>query len=263
MSLPRADLLDLSGKVALITGSSRGIGRAIARALAGCRATVIISSRNREACETVRDEIVSDGGYACACPCNVASRDDLQKLVDFTLRECGRVDTVVCNAAVNPYFGPMTGVEDEVYDKVMTANLRSRFWLCNMAAPAMKSGGSIILISSIQGLRGSATLGLYGLSKAADQQLVRSLAMEWGPSGIRANAIIPGLIKTDFAKALWQNPQFLARRLRETALNRIGLPEDIAGAAVFLASDASSYMTGQSLIIDGGVMAGQPLSAIE
>ncbi len=251
-------LFGLSGKVAVITGSSRGIGRAIAERLAEHGAKVVVSSRKAEACEAVAEGIRGRGGEACVIPCHIGRKEELQALVDQTVARWGGVDVLVCNAAVNPYFGPSGGIPDEAYDRIMGANVRSNFWLCNMVLPGMaaRSGGSIIVVSSIAGLRGTPTLAVYGLSKAADMQLVRNIAVEWGSRNVRANCIAPGLVRTDFARALWEDPENLRRRTRDTPLQRIGEPDEIAGAAVFLAAPSGSFMTGQTIVIDGGVTAG-------
>ncbi|MBV8913062.1 MAG: glucose 1-dehydrogenase, partial [Acetobacteraceae bacterium] len=233
-------LFDLTGQVAVITGSSRGIGRAIAERMAEHGARVVVSSRKADACETVADGIRRRGGTAMAVPCNIGRKEELQGLVNRTLGDWGRIDALVCNAAVNPYFGPSIGIPDEAWDRIMGSNIRSNHWLCNMVLPGMaeRGGGSVIVISSIAGLRGNPTIGAYGISKAADMQLVRNLAAEWGPRGVRANCIAPGLIRTDFARALWEDAENLARRTRDTPLKRIGEPDEIAGAAVFLAAAA-------------------------
>ncbi len=253
-------MFDLTGKVAVITGSSRGIGRAIAEAMARAGAKVVISSRKAPACDAVAAAIVAAGGEALAVPCNISDRAQLEALIARTVGHFGRLDILVGNAAVNPYFGPMATMPDEAYERIMGSNVRSNFWLCNMAATRMAEtgGGSIILISSIGANQGSATLGVYGISKAADFALVRKLAIEWGPSGIRANGIAPGLIRTDFSRALWENAELLRRVEEGTPLRRIGQPEDISGAAVFLASRAAAYLTGQTLIIDGGLTVKEP-----
>jgi len=258
-------LFDLSGKVAVITGSSRGIGRAIALRMAEHGARVVVSSRKREACEPVAQAIRDAGGQAIVIPANISHKQDLQQLVDGTLAQWGTIDILVCNAALNPYYGPSAGISDEAYDRIMNANVRSNFWLANMALPhlAGKDDASVIVVSSIGGLRGSATLAVYALSKAADMQLVRNIAVEWGGRRVRANCIAPGLVRTDFAKALWSDPALLSKRVKDSPLNRIGEPDEIAGAAVFLASRAGSFMTGQTLVIDGGVTAGVPPSAYE
>lgn len=253
-------LFDLSGQVAVVTGSSRGIGRAIAERMAEHGAAVVVSSRNMAACEVVAAGIRAAGGRAVAMGCHIGRKAELQALVDRAEGEWGRVDALVCNAAVNPHFGPMATIADEAWDRIMGSNVRSNLWLANMVAPGMaaRGGGAIIVVSSIAGLRGSSTLGAYGVSKAADMQLVRSLAVEWGGRGIRANTIAPGLVRTDFARALWEDEALLRRRTRETPLGRIGEPDEIAGAAVFLASAAGRFMTGQTMVIDGGVTAGAP-----
>ena len=251
-------LFDLTGKVAVITGSSKGIGRAIAERMAEHGAKVVISSRKTDACDAVARTIVERGGEATAIPCHIARKNELQALVDRTIALWGGIDVLVCNAAVNPYLGPAAGASDEVYERIMGANVRSNFWLCNMVLPQMaeRGGGSIIIISSIGGLRGSAQLGLYAISKAADLQLARNICVEWGPKNIRANAIAPGLVRTDFARALWEDPALYRKRTRGTPLQRIGEPDEIAGAAVFLASPAGSFVTGHTLVIDGGTTAG-------
>jgi NAD(P)-dependent dehydrogenase (short-subunit alcohol dehydrogenase family) len=254
-----SSLFDLTGKVAVVTGSSKGIGRAIVERLAEHGAKVVVSSRKREACQLVADGITAKGGTAAVIPCHISRKEDLQALVDGTNELWGGIDILVCNAALNPYFGPAAGCPDEAYDRTMGANVRSNFWLTNMVAPQMAErgqGGSIIIISSIGGLRGSAQIGVYGLSKAADMQMARNLCVEWGPHKIRANCIAPGLVRTDFARALWEDPVLYSKRTRDTPLQRIGEPDEIAGCAVFLASNAGSFTTGQTIVIDGGTTAG-------
>ena len=250
-------LFDLQGQVAVITGSSRGIGRAIAERMAEHGAKVVISSRKQDACDAVAEAINArhGAGSALAVAANISSKDALQNLVDRTLATYGRIDTLVCNAASNPYYGPMAGIADEQFRKILDNNIVANHWLITMAAPQMlaRREGSIIIISSIGGLRGTPVIGAYGISKAADMQLARNLAHEYGPHNVRVNCIAPGLIRTDFAKALWDNPSALAARNASTPLRRIGEPDEIAGAAVYLAAPASSFMTGQSLVIDGGV----------
>lgn len=250
-------LFDLTGKVALITGSSRGIGKAIAVAMAEQGARVVISSRKAEACQQVAQQINQAHqapDRAIALPCNIADKRQLQQLVDETRRQFGQIDVLVCNAAVNPYFGPSATIPDDAFDKVLHSNIKSNHWLCQMVAPEMveRRDGVIIVVSSVGGLHGSAVLGTYALSKAADMQLVRNLAVEHGAYNLRANTIAPGLIRTDFSRALWENPEVLKRSTEQTPLRRIGEPEEIAGAAVFLASAAGRFMTGQTLVIDGG-----------
>lgn len=250
-------LFDLSGKVAVITGSSRGIGRAIAERMAEHGANVVISSRKPGPCEEVATAINQARGRkaAVAIPASISSKDDLQRLVTDTLREFGKIDIVVCNAASNPHYGSMSTISDEAFRKVMDNNVLANHWLIQMVLPQMieRKDGSIIIISSIGGLRGSPVIGTYNISKAADFQLARNLAVEHGPNNIRVNCIAPGLIKTDFARALWENPETLKRSTQGAPLRRIGEPDEIAGAAVFLASKAGSFMTGQAIVIDGGV----------
>ena len=253
-----SSLFDLTGKVALITGSSKGIGRAIAERMAEHGAKVVVSSRKKEPCEEVAAAITARGGEAIVLPCNIGHKEQLQKLVDDTVAHWGGIDILVCNAAVNPYYGPSIDCPDEAFDRIMGSNIRSNFWLCNMVLPQMaaRGGGAIVVISSIAGLRGTPVIGAYGISKAADAALIRNLAVEWGKQNIRANCIAPGLVKTDFARALWENPEVLAKRVKDSPLPRIGEPDEIAGAAIFLASAAGSFTTGQTFVIDGGVTIG-------
>jgi NAD(P)-dependent dehydrogenase (short-subunit alcohol dehydrogenase family) len=248
------DWFSLSGKVAVVTGATKGIGKAIALALAGAGARVAVSSRKEDACEKVAGEINGAGGEALAIPCNISSREELDRLVDGTLEAWGRIDVLVPNAAVNPYYGPLAEVSEAAYDKTMDSNVKNMLHLCNRALPHMAEigGGSVVIVSSIAGFTGSNTLGIYNLTKAADFQLARNLAVEWGRRGIRANCIAPGLVRTDFARALWENPAILNERLATCPLGRIGEPDDIAGVALFLASDAARYVTGQVLTADGG-----------
>ncbi|MBS0446679.1 MAG: SDR family oxidoreductase [Proteobacteria bacterium] len=250
-------LFSLAGKVAVITGSSRGIGKAIAERMAEAGAKVVISSRKREACDAVAAAInsVRGEGSALAIPANISSKDELKHLVDETTRRLGRIDVLVCNAASNPYYGPMAGISDEQFRKILDNNVIANHWLINCTAPQMieRKDGAIVIVSSIGGLRGSPVIGAYCISKAADLQLARNLAIEYGPHNVRINCIAPGLIRTDFARALWEDPEMLAKRTETTPLRRIGEPDEIAGAAVFLASPAASFMTGQSIVIDGGV----------
>ena len=256
-------MFDLTGKVAVITGSSKGIGKAIAEAMAKQGARVVVSSRKADVCEQVAAEInaaCADGpGEAVVIPCNVSHKEQLENLVAETHKQLGPINVLVCNAAVNPYFGSSADIPDDAFDKIMDVNIKSNHWLCNLAIPDMveAGGGSIIIVSSIGGLRGSPVLGAYAISKAADMQMVRNLAVEYGKRGIRANAIAPGLIRTDFARALWENPEILGRYEATCPAGRIGEPVEIAGTAVFLASDVSAFMTGQTLTVDGGVTIGQ------
>ncbi len=250
------NLFDLTGRVAIVTGSSRGIGRAIAERLAEHGARVVISSRKPEACAAAAREVSESYGPSAsiAIPANISSKTDLQHLVDETNRVFGRIDILVCNAASNPYYGPMSGITDEQFRKVLENNVLANHWLIQMAAPGMieRKDGAIIIVSSVGGLKGSTTLGAYSISKAADFQLARNLAAEWGRHNVRVNCIAPGLVRTDFARALWENPETLRAVTAATPLRRIGEPDEIAGAAVFLASSAGSFVTGQTIIADGG-----------
>ena len=246
---------DLTGQVAVVTGSSKGIGRSIAEIMAAMGAKVVVSSRKADACEVVAAGIKKAGGEATVIACNIGRRPECEALIKGAQDKYGRVDALVCNAAVNPYFGPLAGISDDQFDKIMATNIKSNLWLANLAAPGMaeRGGGSIIIVSSIGGLKGSDRLGAYGISKAADFGLSRALAVEWGPKNIRVNAIAPGLVKTDFAKALWDDPVNLAKRTSTTPLRRIGEPHDIGGIAAFLASPAAAFITGQVIVADGGV----------
>ena len=251
------DLFDLSGKVAVVTGSSRGIGRSIARMLAEAGAKVAVTSRNAEACEAVAQEITADGGHAIAVACNVSDKVQVSNLFKETQSQIGPVDILVCNAATNPSYGPMVDTEDGIVEKIFATNIQGPVWLINLVTPHMAEvgGGSIILLSSIVGITGSRNLGVYAVSKAADAQLARNYAVELGESNIRVNAIAPGLIKTDFARALWDGEEGKAFA-QKTPLRRLGEPEDIAAVALFLASDAAKFITGQTIIADGGVTIG-------
>jgi NAD(P)-dependent dehydrogenase (short-subunit alcohol dehydrogenase family) len=252
-------LFDLTGKVAIITGSSRGIGRAIAEALADHGAKVVISSRKAEACAEAADAINGrHPGAAIVVPANISSKEELQNLVDETRAKLGRIDILVCNAASNPYYGPMSGITDEQFRKILDNNVIANHWLIQMVAAEMieRREGSVIIVSSIGGLKASAVIGAYNISKAADFQLARNLAAEFGPHQVRVNCIAPGLIRTDFARALWENPQTLKMVTMHTPMQRIGEPHEIAGAAVFLASPASTFMTGQAIVVDGGSTTG-------
>ncbi|WP_454886700.1 SDR family NAD(P)-dependent oxidoreductase [Sphingomonas oryzagri] len=250
------DLFDLTGKVAIITGSSRGIGRAIAEAYADAGAKVVISSRKQPACEEVANAINAKHGEerAVAIAASISDKAALETLVAETRRHFGRIDILVCNAASNPYYGPMAGISDEQFRKIFDNNVLANHWLVGMVAPEMieRKDGAIVIVSSIGGLIGSDVIGAYNVSKAADFQLVRNLAIEFGPHNVRVNAIAPGVIRTDFAKALWEDPKAEAALKRVTPLGRIGEPEEIAGAAVFLASKAGAYVTGQGIVVDGG-----------
>ena len=250
------ELFDLSGKIALLTGASKGMGLAMAQGLAEHGARVVISSRKLDQCQAVADELNERLGpnTAIAIACNIGYKDQLQTLVDETRERLGPVDVLVHNAGVNPFYGSMSEIPDEAFDKIMGSNVRSVHWLCQMVAPDMleKGCGSIMVTASTGAFHASEVLGTYNISKLADIALVRNLAAEWGPKGVRVNAICPGLIKTDFAKALWDNPEAAQRANEAIPLRRLGEAEDLKGLAVFLASDASGYITGQALTVCGG-----------
>lgn len=247
-------MFDISGKVALITGASRGIGKATAHQLARSGARVVVSSRKQDACDLVVDEIRAAGGEAVAFACHIGDHGRLKDLVSFTEDRFGGVDILVCNAATNPVYGSLTTLPDEAFAKIMTVNVQSTIWLCNLVLPGMaeRGGGSVVMMSSIAALRGTATIGAYGMSKAAEAALARNLAVEWGPMGVRVNAIAPGIVNTDFARELVNDPVRRAQMEGRTPLRRFGEPDDIAGIVHFLASPASAYVTGQVIVADGG-----------
>ena len=249
-------IFSLKNKVIVITGSSRGIGKSIAEECAKLGAKVVISSRKLEACEAAAGEINNalNEKSAIAIAANISNPDDLEVLVNKTNDELGKIDVLVCNAASNPYMGGMEDIPLEMFDKIMANNVRSNHILTNLVLPQMKArnDGSIIIVSSIGGLRGSSILGTYNMSKAADIAMVKNIAAEFGPFNIRANAIAPGLIKTDMAKALWENPKILESVTSTNPLRRIGEPVEIAGIAVLLASRAGGYINGETIVVDGG-----------
>jgi NAD(P)-dependent dehydrogenase (short-subunit alcohol dehydrogenase family) len=249
------DPFRLDGQVAVITGSSRGIGRATALLMAHLGARVVVSSRKAQPCEEVAAEIAAEGGEAAVIPCNVSDKGEVGALIDGTLQRWGRIDILVCNAAANPAYGPIAELTDEAFDKIMATNVRSNLWLCNRVLPGMaeRGGGAVVIISSIAGIIASPMIGAYGMSKAADFALARTLAAEWPGKNIRVNCVAPGLVRTDFARALWEDPERLAKRTATTPLRRIGEPEEIAPVAAFLASPAASFITGQTIVADGGV----------
>lgn len=255
-------LFDLTGKTALITGSSKGIGRAIAEEMARQGAQVVISSRKQDVCDMVADEINANrsnaDGSAIVIPANIAHKEELQHLVEETRARLGKIDILVCNAAVNPFYGPMKDMPDSAFEKILDVNILSNHWLMQMVLPEMvvRKDGSIIIVSSIGGLRGNAVLGAYCISKAADLQMVRNLAIEYGPDNVRVNAISPGLVHTDFARALWEDPEYLEIRTSRDPLRRMAEPREIAGAAVYLGSAAGSFTTGQNIVVDGGATIG-------
>ena len=250
-------LFDLTGKVAVITGSSRGIGKASVFELAEHGAKVVVSSRKQDACDEVAAEINAKygDGTAIAVAANISDKEGLQHLVDESRRAFGKIDILVCNAASNPYYGPQEGISDDQFRKILDNNIVSNHWLISMVVPEMRArkDGAIIIISSIGGLRGSTAIGAYCISKAADMQLARNLAHEYGPDNVRVNCIAPGLVKTDFARALWEDPERQKAANSSVPLRRIGEPEDIAGGVVFLASKAAAFTTGQTIVMDGGV----------
>ena len=249
-------LFNLKNKSILITGSSKGIGKAIAYQCAEHGAKVIISSRKLNTCEQTADEINNklDNEVAYAIAANISDDDQLENLVNETRKRIGKIDVLICNAATNPFMGSMLDMPIEKFDKVMHNNIRSNQVLCNLVLPEMisKEDGSIIIISSIAAIKGSPILGAYNISKAADVMIVKNIAAEFGHKNIRANSIAPGLIKTDFAKALWENPDILKTVLSSTPMQRIGVPDEIAGVAVMLASHAGNYINGQTIVVDGG-----------
>ncbi len=250
------ELFNVKDQVCVITGSSRGIGKAIALRMAEAGAKVVISSRKAESCQAVADEIAAAGGEALVVPCNISNLSELDVLVDKTMEHYGRIDTLVCNAAANPVYGPMDQVEESAFDKIVDTNIKANLWLANKVLPQMKErkDGSIIIVSSIAGMAGSKNIGVYGISKAADFQIARNMAVEHGKDNIRINCIAPGLVKTDFARALWEDPKAKQYVEHMTPLGRMGDPDDIAGVAVFLASPAARFITGQSIVADGGAL---------
>jgi len=248
-------LFDLEGKVALVTGSTRGIGKSIAEELGRAGARISISSRKADACEEARADLERQGFEVIAQACNVSRKEDLQALVNATRATWGGIDIVLSNAASNPYYGPLASISDEAFDKIIGNNVKSVLWLAALTLEGMaqRGGGSFIVVGSIGGILANTVIGAYGISKAADHHLVRNLAAEWGPKKVRVNAIAPGLVKTEFARALWEDPKRAAERIEATPLRRLGEPRDIGGIAVFLASEAAAFITGQCIVADGGV----------
>lgn len=248
-------MFDLTGNVAIVTGSSRGIGKATAEALAAAGAKVVITSRDESACEKVVESIRQAGGEAMAVACNISSKAQLQALVDTTMAQWKQIDILVCNAAANPHYGSLSEIPDEMFDKIMNNNVRSTLWLAKIVLPLMaaRKSGSVVVMSSFTALTGNTTIGAYGVSKAAAAALTRNLAVEWGPHNIRVNCIMPGLIKTEFSAKLWENDEIYDATVDATALKRVGTSEDVAGVAVFLAAPASGYISGASLVVDGGL----------
>ena len=250
-------LFNLKNKSFLITGSSKGIGKAIAFEAAKEGAKVIISSRKINICNKTANEINEHVGTEVAFPiaANIGDESQLKDLVSETNKTLGKIDVLVCNAATNPFMGSMEDIPSEVFDKIMHNNVKSNHILTNLVLPQMKerNDGVIIIVSSVGGLKGSSILGAYNMSKAADIMMVKNLASEYGQFNIRSNAIAPGLIKTDFAKAIWENPEILKRVTSSVPMRRIGKPNEIAGIALMLASESGSYINGQTLVVDGGM----------
>jgi dehydrogenase/reductase SDR family protein 4 len=253
------DLFKLSGKVAVVAGASRGIGKAVARSLAEAGAKVVVSSRNIDDCNAVTKEILSDGGKAISCVCNIADKVQLANLVKETQTSLGVIDILVVNAATNPAYGSMMELSEAHAEKIFVTNVEAPARLINLVAPKMieKGGGCIIIMSSIASIGGSANIGAYAISKAADAQLARNYAVELGPHNIRVNTIAPGLIKTNFSRVLWEGEKGKAFAA-QTPLKRLGEPDDIAGVVNFLVSDAAKFITGQTIVVDGGVTIGGP-----
>ena len=249
------NFFSLKNKVAVITGSSRGIGKGIALRFSELGAKIIVSSRKIDACEKVVREITNAGGLASAFECNISNKSSCQELINFAKKKYGKIDILVCNAASNPYYGDLADIPDESFEKIMNNNVKSNLWLCKNVIPHLKKNksGSIIIISSIAGLQGVENLGAYSISKTADIGLIRSLAVELGKYNITVNGLCPGIIKTDFAKALWENPDILKNVESYAPLKRIGTTDEVAGAAILLASKPGAFITGQVITMDGGI----------
>ena len=250
-------LFQLDNKVAIVTGASKGIGEAMARGLAEFGAKVVISSRKRESVDAVAKSFQNDGLEAIAIAANMGNVEEAQNLIDQTVDAYGGIDIIINNAAANPVFGPIQNTEERAFDKILDVNLKGPFELCKKAYPILKQrgGGSIINISSIGGLTPERGIGIYSVSKAGLINLTKAMAQDWGSDNIRVNAICPGLIKTKFSEALWGNESILERFLQHIPLNRVGTSDDVAGLAVYLASDAAAYCTGGVYLIDGGYAA--------
>jgi NAD(P)-dependent dehydrogenase (short-subunit alcohol dehydrogenase family) len=251
-------LFSLHGQVALITGATRGIGLAIAEQFAGAGARLVISSENTEDCHRVAADLVEAGFDVISVPADLSQQQQVMQLAETVLSHFGRIDVLVCNAGVAPHMGPLASANDAQWELTMTVNLRSAVWLSNALLPHMAKagGGSVVLMASIAGVRGNRGLGLYGLSKAALTQLARNLAVEWGPSNIRVNAISPGVIHTEFARPLTDHPEVMQRRLALTPLRRVGTPQEVAAVALLLAAPGGAFISGQNLIVDGGTTIG-------
>lgn len=254
MSIKQA--LSLEGKVAIVTGSSKGIGKSIAQSLAEQGAKVVISSRSQDAVDTVASEFKAEGYDAIGIACHIGKEEQRKQLIEKTITHYGGVDILVNNAAINPVFGPLENAGDEAFDKIMGVNLKAPWILSNLALPSMKErgGGSIINIASVEALHPGSGLGLYSASKAALVMLTKNQAKEWGQYGVRSNALCPGLIKTKFSAALWQNERILQKLERSIPAGRMGMPNEMTGIVGLLASNAGAYMTGGVYTADGGYM---------
>jgi NAD(P)-dependent dehydrogenase (short-subunit alcohol dehydrogenase family) len=257
-TLSPQSLFNMRGKVALVTGATRGIGLAVARALAEAGSAVVISSENAADCDTVAQLMRDEGLDVHAIACDAASEQQVDALARKAQAWKGHIDVLVCNAGIAPHFGPLSTVSAIDYDATMTVNLRSALWLTSRVIPGMaeRRTGSVVLMASISSLRGNKAIGMYGMSKAALVSLARNLAVEWGPSNVRVNAISPGMVRTEFARPLMDQPEVLQRRLELTPLRRVAEPLEIAGAALFLASAAGAFTTGHNLVVDGGTTIG-------
>ena len=246
---------DLSGKVAIVTGSSKGIGRSIAQGLAENGAKVVVSSRKQEAVDAVASAFSNQGMEAIGIACHIGDAAQRQNLVDETLKSYGRIDVLVNNAAINPFYGPLEAAGEEVFDKIMEVNVKAPWLLSNLVQPHMKDeGGSIINIASVEGVQPGFRLGLYSMTKAALIMLTKNQAKEWGKYGIRSNVVCPGLIKTKFSQALWSDEKTLGMYTSTIPLKRMAEPDEMAGLVMLLASDAGSYMTGGVYTADGGYL---------
>jgi NAD(P)-dependent dehydrogenase (short-subunit alcohol dehydrogenase family) len=258
-AMTAARMVHLEGKVAIITGASRGIGEAIATTFAAHGASVMLASRKAESLEQVRDKIRQAGGTAQFQACHTGQREQISALVTATVQAFGKVDILINNAATNPYFGPMLGIDDGAYLKTFEVNLKGYFDASRAVAQhlmARKAPGSIVNIASVAGLGGAPFQGVYGMTKAAIVSMTQTMSIELGSLGIRINTIAPGLIDTKFASALTSNPEIIEKVKARTSLGRVGTPDEIASGALFLASDAASFVTGHTLVIDGGLTTG-------
>lgn len=250
------NMFDLTGRKALLTGASRGMGLEMAKGLAMQGADVVISARKMDALEAAAAEINEAAGRDAATPmtCNIGQKDEINALAEAARAKLGPLSILIGNAGVNPFYGSIRKIPDEAYEKTMQANVQSNLWLANAVFPDMEAlgGGSMLFTASIGAFKPSDTLGTYNISKLALIALVRNLAMEMGPAGVRVNALCPGVVKTEFARALWENPKTAEYYLGQVPLRRLGEPEDFTGIGVFMASEASRYITGQALTVDGG-----------